>query len=94
MLLVEPFLAAPTDPGRAGPADDGRFQAQHCLVKIGGRRTIADEAACYEKHVKDILSPNTSRMAGWTAWGERAGIRMSLAGDQDWDRPWTSWNGS
>ena len=25
-------------------------------------------------------------MAGWTAWGERAGIRMSLAGDQDWDR--------
>ena len=25
-------------------------------------------------------------MAGWTAWGERAGMRMSLAGDQDWDR--------
>jgi len=86
VLLVEPFLAPPSDPGRAGPADADHFQAQHCLVKIGDRRPIADEAACYEKHVKDILSPNTSRMAGWTAWGERAGIRMSLAGDQDWDR--------
>ena len=86
VLLVEPFLAPPTDPGRAGPAGGDQFQAQHCLVKIGDRRRIADEAACYEKHVKDILSPNTSRMAGWTAWGERAGIRMSLAGDQDWDR--------
>ena len=36
--------------------------------------------------MKDILSPNVSRIASVTVWGKRAGIRMSLAGDQDWDR--------
>jgi hypothetical protein len=73
----------PADLQQAG---DEQLQAQRSFVKIGERRAIVAEAASYEKHVKDVLSPNVSRIAAWTVWGNRAGIRMSLAADQDWDR--------
>jgi hypothetical protein len=86
VILVEPFLVSPSGlESTAQPADAG-LRGQLCLVKIGDRRDIVGEADCYDRHVRDLLSPNVSRFAGRTAWLTRAGIRMSLAGDQDWDR--------
>jgi hypothetical protein len=73
VFLVEPLLTT----GQRG---------QPCLVKIGERRQIHREIRRYEDHVQDILPPNVSRIAQTATWDERAGIRMSLAGDQDWDR--------
>jgi hypothetical protein len=86
VLLIEPRLALPEDLGQPPGQDEDGLRAQRCLVKLGERRAIADEIAGYERHVRDLLSPNVSRIAESTVWGGRAGIRMSLAGDQDWDR--------
>jgi hypothetical protein len=86
VLLVKPLLAPPPGLGKAPPSPEDGLKAQCCLVKIGERRQIEAEAACYERHVKDLLSPNVARLAGSTAWGGRAGMRMSLVGDQDWER--------
>jgi hypothetical protein len=94
VLLVEPYLAPPqglkdtTPTARQGEGDgEGEgLEAQHCLIKLGDRRWVHAEATCYEKHVRDILSVNVSRIATVTVWRKRAGIRMSLAGDQEWDR--------
>jgi hypothetical protein len=83
VLLVEPTLAPP--PGADGARAEG-LRGQPCLVKIGSRRQMQVEVERYEEHVKDILPPNVSRIASHEVWGDRAGIRMSLAGDQDWDR--------
>ncbi|HEX5270111.1 MAG TPA: phosphotransferase, partial [Gemmataceae bacterium] len=82
VFLVEPLLAPPAAAGGRGEG----LRGQPCLVKIGGRRQIGVEVERYEEHVKDILPPNVSRIASSAVWGDRAGIRMSLAGDQDWDR--------
>jgi hypothetical protein len=84
VFLVEPMLAPP--PATGGPGRGEGVRGQPCLVKIGTRRQIQVEVDRYEEHVKDILPPNVSRVANSAVWGDRAGIRMSLAGDQDWDR--------
>lgn len=77
LLLFEPFLHAP---------NGAELRGQPCIVKLGPRRTLEDEARRYERWVKDLLPANVSQFAGRTAWGERAGLRMSLAGGQDWGR--------
>jgi hypothetical protein len=86
VLLVEPYLALPPSLDGAHISAQGGLAGQHCLVKLGDRRPIHEEATCYEKHVRDVLSVNVSRMSSMTVWNKRACIRMTLAGDQDWDR--------
>jgi hypothetical protein len=85
VLLVEPFLAPPPNLG-AADAGGATLQGQPCLVKIGDLRRIDREFSCYDEHVKDILAPNAARIMGRVTWGDHVGIRMSLAGDQDWER--------
>ncbi len=85
VFLTEPLLAPPLA-ADGGPGRGAGLRGQPCLVKIGSRRQIHIEVERYEEHVKDILPPNVSRISSTATWGDRAGIRMSLAGDQDWDR--------
>ncbi len=85
ILLIQPFIDLPEAAG-ASSRQTSALRGQRCIIKIGPRQQITDEVKRYDRYVRDLLPANVSQYAAQAVWGDKAGIRMSLAGGREWGR--------